>query len=67
MTIYIVENLQTKEEQLVEADNKAQAFRIVGESLIKVCPAPTGDIVRLMETGKTVLRRIEPQQEIPIG
>ena len=66
MTYYIVKNKQTGFEQLVEADIKTQAFRMVAESLIEVAAAKPAKLVAMLESGAEVLRKIEAQRELPL-
>ena len=66
MSYYIVKNKQTGAEQLVEADIKTQAFRLVAESLIEVEVAKPERLVKMLEDGAVVLPKIEPQINLPL-
>jgi hypothetical protein len=66
MPYYIVKNMQTNVESLVEADNKTQAFRLIGEALLSVDLAAPTDIVSMMEAGQPVLRSAKSQLELKL-
>jgi len=66
MTYYVVTNMNTGDQTLVEADNKNQAFRFVGETVLSVELAQPTKLVQMLEDGATVLRRTESQKELAL-
>jgi hypothetical protein len=64
MPYYTVKNKETGVTKLVESDNRAKAFRVVGESLLEVGIASTDDVAKHLEAGGKIERKIEAQRNI---
>lgn len=66
MPYYKVENKESGKVDVVDADNRAQAFRLVGESILSVDLASHADVERHLSAGKSVLRGKQAQIEMDV-
>jgi hypothetical protein len=67
MPYYTVKNKETGKVKLVESDNRAQAYRMVGEAILDVAAASTADVAKFLEAGGKIERKVETHILMPLS